>query len=699
MAARAMGPAALPPVRIGIAPARSRPLRLKSKARDVIEDELDDVFFGIDNAWQPIRDASTTERDDLRNDKVIERGIRRRASEMDLLKTYLLLSFGNENKFPAYYRDFLDATDRLGTDEARIYGILRGVSQAERTKMQQMPGFVEVIEDEMSGGELREAWRLLYEREQNTGTATSSVRSSTKLEIGKRFQLDAEARTSFSNVLYNAKEAAFLSAAERQAILDDSSLWAVFADEFGAEEVWYLRMILRYGGTKEFPVADTQSETIIGIIWDSVEGAGTKNTKLITGLGDVNRAKAWSSGGGGRTPKSPPRQELLDDPWFYPMLDSELSKGELKQALGALTASAPATSGSRKALVDAIGDRDLEAIRKLLVDPKLPAADLASLRSDSEVLEKMGAKLSGAVLCETTQLLHHGSAGIPKLVEGLLVPFRKDPIDVTAAVTYLKGLSAGDQVAIRREPGVHVMVVRSGLSYADRAKVLAALRSHDRHWQEPGSEGTHTTTTANMRTKMQMSFTSSEARIKPRLNLDTHLVPKKDGKPFRVDSGVVEDWTRSIDEVWNDRFDVKSQNTTLALVFNPYFAHDLPPPNTNVYIYKGSGRARASYKEMHLFLDGLPSESSLPPKTVAHEFGHVMGNPDEYALTPSEYQRITGTKGTQPPPRGGETVKGLMGSQYRSTAVEKRHAGAALDIVNAVRDAATYPSPFKLVKK
>jgi hypothetical protein len=127
-------------------------------------------------------------------------------------------------------------------------------------------------------------------------------------------------------------------------------------------------------------------------------------------------------------------------------------------------------------------------------------------------------------------------------------------------------------------------------------------------------------------------------------------------------------------------------------------------PNVQVFVYDWKGRSfvRAVHDaaagrwlegEMHLYLEDLEDT------VLAHEFGHIFGNPDEYALTATEYLRITGTAGTAPAPVGGQTAKGLMGSHYESTQVHERFAAPALHVINAVRDVAKYPDPFLLLKR
>jgi Domain of unknown function (DUF4157) len=668
----------------------SAPLLAKSKAREVIEDEVDDIFFGIDNAWPHIRAASQADRDDIRNDKVLERNIRRRASEMDLLKTYLLLTYQTEANFPAHYQAFLEATDKAGTDEARIYAILRGVTQPERAQIQSMPGVVEVIEDEMSGSELQMALRLLYEGEQHAGTSTSSFQSSTHLEVGKRYSLDVGSRQSFEEVQDRLIQAFRFGHEKSEVILQDSSLWAQFADEFGTEQVWYLRMIARYRAKSDFPVADTQTDSFVNILWDSVEGAGTKEEKLIKGLEEVDKAKSFSRGGGGWALKIPPRDEVKDEPWFVPMLKSELSGDDLREALNAVSATSSPSTGIRDALEDAVDDHDMARIRTLLGDPKLSGIDRGKLRDDPVILDEMGEELNGAQLCETTQLLKYGSAGVPKLVADLLAFFQQKPIKLAEAVSYLENLSAADQNSLLEEPGVYFMLSNSNLPDEQEAQALAAIRSKDPTWQVPGSEGKFVEYTENVSTTLPVSFTSSEARVTVRLNIDTSAVPKEDGKPYEVAPGKIEDWVRKIDEVWNNRFRIKSGATRLALVFVPYIAAGIAPPKLDLIIEPGNGRASAQYPTMRLF------QEDFDTKTIAHEFGHLLGNPDEYKLTPSEYTRIGGKPGKAP--RGGETVEGLMGNQTESTKIAERHATPVLEIINAARDHAVYPDPFVLEK-
>ena len=693
MAEKSLTEARLPRVRHHADATHSAPMLNKSKAREVIEDELDDIFRNIKNAWKHIRKATEAERDEILADKKMEGKIRGISSPMELLKTYLLLNYGTEDLFPAHFKAFIKATDMWGTHEARIYAILRGVTQDERKEMREMPGLAAVIKDEMSGGELKKALRLLNEDEKSFHDATVKERSSTHLEIDHRYELELAARKDFETAEYAIKEVVNRSNAgsERSdVILNDTSLWAQFADAYDGEEVWYLRMLARYKKEANFPKADKQAEPFVKVIWEAVKPTGTDEDKLIKGLEDVNNSTTLT-GGGGRGLKAPPREEVKDDPWFVPMLKSELSGKDLKRALNAVSATASAKAGIRDALENAIDKKDMKRIRELLTDPKLSNDDRKKLQDDPVILDEMGEELNGIQLCETTQLLANG-AGVRQHIKDLLAFFQKTPKDIAGAAAYLTNLSDGEQDRMRKEPGVHYMLVDSKEAYLrdeDRNKLLAAVRSKDPAWQVPGSEGTHREHPENVNTTtdLRVSLTGSEARIQVRLN----IVPV-DSPPAKVSSGVIEDWTREIDKRWNNKFRLRSVDKRLSLVFDPYIAPGIAPPNNTLEVEDKQGRSFVRGPMMHLYLKGQLGEDELPPLTVAHEFGHLLGNPDEYNLTPKDYLDLTGKPGSKP--RGGESVKGLMGSNDKSKKIEKRHAEPALDAVNV----AAFPDVYSIEK-
>lgn len=709
---RSISHAVLPAVAHRLPTGSMRPmLRSAATLKQAIEDELDDVFVGIDNVWPMIRNESQAARDVVRRDGALERYIRSEVSDpMELLKTYLLLTYQRESRFPVHFRDFIEATDMAGTHEARIYAIFRGVTQAEREEMAAMPGLIEVVEDEMSGDELRQAWALLYGRVEHTGADVSPARSSTHLEESERYELAVDVRGSFDTVEKNMTAAAQGGRDElpRNVLLEDSALWAKVTDEFNLQETWYFRMIARYGGRNGFPTLvgpTAPAQSFLFPIWEAIKGGGTDEDKVYDTFTAATRNPVVTAPDSGAIPgglRPTAAQELQADPWFLPMLEDELTTGENAHALSILGAAATAAPAGQESLREAINDEDMAEIRRLLIDPGLSPGDRRRLQNDPVILEEMGDELSGVQLCKTSLLLKYGSAPFPANVRTLISRFEQNPIDATGAITFLRGLSAtaGALGALRDEPGVFFMLTNSGLPTAQVHTLVAALRADQAGYQEPGSEGKYRHHTETTQALLPVHFTAAEVRLPIRCTIDKSRMRE----PNEFDTGLIEDWVRAIDEVWNGTFVLTSGSTTLSLVFAPYMAVGLANPDVRLFVMDWEDRSfvRSEWdparriwldRQMNLYLDGLKSG------TVAHEFGHILGNPDEYNLTPSEYARITGTPGQTPVPEGGQDVKGLMGSHYASTEVSARHAWPALAVINSVRDVARFPAAFTLRRR
>ena len=260
-----------------------------------------------------------------------------------------------------------------------------------------------------------------------------------------------------------------------------------------------------------------------------------KEAKLIDTLKAVNTAPGMTGG-----QRATPKDELMDDPWFVPMLEDELSGDELSDALAAISAAPTAATGIQKDLKKAINKRDMAGIRKLLADPSLPMADLGKLRDDPVILEEMGDELSGVQLCETSLLLKYGSGSFPAEVTTLLGSFQKKPIDVAAAVVFLQSLAAtaGALGNLRGEPGIFFMMTNSGLSGTDVGKLLGALRADQPKYQVPGSEGLYRTHEEHVQTKLPVHFAGTEVRIPIRSNIDRSRMKGEQ----KFDTDLIEDW-------------------------------------------------------------------------------------------------------------------------------------------------------------
>ena len=169
-------------------------------------------------------------------------------------------------------------------------------------------------------------------------------------------------------------------------------------------------------------------------------------------------------------------------------------------------------------------------------------------------------------------------------------------------------------------------------------------------------------------------------------------------------------WRNAIERAWNGRFTVFNGTTRLNVVFVPMFVlEQSDSPNFNVTVDEGPTDKCANDERSDEYHWRLGQEDSV----AAHEFGHMVGDPDEYGLParaadipatmvpdPSERRRSSveglgpGVK-IQPSPDGGLEALGLMGRNVAGSRAEARHAWLVLDQINSTMRAAG-EAPFQL---
>ncbi len=146
------------------------------------------------------------------------------------------------------------------------------------------------------------------------------------------------------------------------------------------------------------------------------------------------------------------------------------------------------------------------------------------------------------------------------------------------------------------------------------------------------------------------------------------------------------EWRGGIERVWNKPFYAWNGTTQLTIVFVPIF--NASNPNITVHVLPGSDRS-----------DETHWHEEDDANTAAHEFGHMLGNPDEYRL-PARASEIPASLGVRPedvsrtnvedinrttgrtvaPVSSDTTLPGIMGAG--SGSADKRHIQPILDFYN-----------------
>jgi len=227
-----------------------------------------------------------------------------------------------------------------------------------------------------------------------------------------------------------------------------------------------------------------------------------------------------------------------------------------------------------------------------------------------------------------------------------------------------------------------------------RAEVTAASQYSgqlsEAHWDVPKGGGAAALRRFGGDVKFSLARTAAELRVMVRI----HLVKKtaRTQTYFPTDSKMSE-WRNGIQKAWNNRFTATNGSERLNVVFAPTFVNEAADnPDFTVEVDESPKYVRADETDWWAKNSG---------DTVAHEFGHMLGNPDEYGLPahasdipattlsdPGERLRSSqeglpaGTK-TQPYHSGGREAIGVMGLHTESSRAELRHGWKVLEAFNS----------------
>jgi hypothetical protein len=242
-------------------------------------------------------------------------------------------------------------------------------------------------------------------------------------------------------------------------------------------------------------------------------------------------------------------------------------------------------------------------------------------------------------------------------------------------------------------PGVQEMLeyeFRGAPQLATMRQILTApetaMATHDvaydeTHYERDDQSGDYVLKNFGSRDHLDMARAGSELRIIVRIKF---VKPGDAQETYYPSDELAARWRNGIEEVWNNHFAAFNGTTRLNLVFVPLFT---PERSDEVVTVKpGSGRA-----------DQTTWFEAGTGRTAAHEFGHMIGNPDEYRIpekisdVPAKFKISEKDKkrttvegiGEKPlPPKKG--VKGfyMSGIMGQGTEAQRRQVFPLLDWYN-----------------
>lgn len=362
------------------------------------------------------------------------------------------------------------------------------------------------------------------------------------------------------------------------------------------------------------------------------------------------------------------------------------------------------------------GEQTADAIREPILDElrrhdsleflrRLRALDLsgqALLLGDTAFLGEVHQHLRGNDYWIVVLILRYGDRPPPDYVRQLQQA--ADQRDIRRIRDLLRAFP--ELRAPHIVPGVRQMLDETFEGFPDRGEILNIFDQRETgrytedsrhagvHYERPEGGGAFVLEAHGGETRYSLSRTASEVRVVVRIQLVRRADP---AQPFYADDTLLQVWRTGIEHNWNNRFVITNDATHLPLLFVPVFTEASPHHVVEVDESEEYVRSR-----IHMWW------GRASPRTVAHEFGHLIGNVDEYQLPGSmsdigpehnlsvdemlrsSYEGITGE--VPPPSAEGHSLPGIMGEGLGAL---DRHVTPIVAVFNA-RLLRPGETPFRL---
>jgi hypothetical protein len=333
-------------------------------------------------------------------------------------------------------------------------------------------------------------------------------------------------------------------------------------------------------------------------------------------------------------------------------------------------------------------------------------ANRQAVERNQALQDRISTALGFFELWRVQLLLRFGSAaGLPTAATKLLTGLAPGPA-IAAVRTLFRGLTDAELTAAKTLPGIRPMLMRLLTAEADQRIVLRMLDlgmldeetgmggAYSETLQVANGAGVFVPTVFPATSGFDLEYQRTGLICTVRINVTgagaavTRNLPRSQ-----------QIWQSNIESAWNRQYKVTNANHDIPLIFNVNFtgsgAHHNVTAHAGVPVWPGLNM-------LNWFVDDPATTSAnrgYVNRAAIHEFGHMIGNPDEYQLSQAHYLATVGTNPTTDPNAtatadtagtnsytnrnsvmGGLTVAGLPGP------VQQRHVTFMLTWINAHRN-------------
>jgi hypothetical protein len=309
-----------------------------------------------------------------------------------------------------------------------------------------------------------------------------------------------------------------------------------------------------------------------------------------------------------------------------------------------------------------------EAVRNLI--GTMDAAGRQGVMTNSAVMARIAAAFPANEYLSIQMTLRYGSmAATPVPVSTLVMMLAANP-SLTFAQTALRHIADADLELIKGPVREYLKPRLSADDFAQLGRILdqGLITEETINEKDPGRK-----MLANHPNPLLGPFLFQEREFTGTRGFDVAYYRDRVQVVVRIEFVPTDDWAKTnlstlmagyetaIEGSWDNKFRLRNAARNLPIRID--MVPNSGKPHFKVNIYGKTNPVWGEYNTSNWY----PRATNFPASAPMHEFGHMLGNPDEYNLSAAVYQARVGTAGATDVAAGNATVETDVIGQQRFT--------------------------------